>query len=126
MFARNTRGEALIKLWWIEKKKEPNAAHLVPGLAGQWMNFIRVVCDVCVCFMSRHRQSSFPRVRVRCRQAYMLFYCGKKPSTMDNHLSAPSLNKYKTIYRANIIRGKIKLNLSHFCFIWRASVFVCV
>lgn len=69
----------------------------------------------------------------------IIWYCGKKPyvhQQLDNHLSVPSLNKYTCvcvwnhIYRANIVRGKIKLNLSQvislfFCAA-NLSVSVCI
>lgn len=81
--------------WWIHNyKKKINAAadtaaYLVQDQAGEW---ICAICGLCVSII----ESSFLRVRVRCRQASLLLLLWKKTHVqLDNHLSVPSLNKYE-------------------------------
>ena len=59
--------------------------------------------------MNLHTEFIPTCTHLRCRQAYVVIIMEKNPYVqLDNHLSVPSLNKYKTIYRANIIRGRDK------------------
>lgn len=126
------------KQWWsngeytiIQKRKinaaADTAAYLVQDQAGEW---IWALYAECVCVI----ESSFLRVRVRCRQASLLLLLWKKTHVqLDNHLSVPSLNKYENHLYIRISckyctwQDKTQFeSISFGFFLANVSVFLCV